>query len=131
MVLVSVAFFGMEITDPLLFFGSLILTLLTLSALGALVAVSVTEVFEAQTLSNFFRFPMVFLCGVFLPVGNMPLLLQVVAYLLPLTYSVNALKLGTSLVPELADPLVNVGVLGLFLLLLFGVCEWGLRRSLN
>jgi ABC-2 type transport system permease protein len=131
MVLVSVVFFGISITDPLLFFGSLVLTLLTLSALGALVAVSVTEVFEAQTLSNFFRFPMVFLCGVFIPVGTMPLLLQVVAYLLPLTYSVNALKLGISLVPELADPLLNVGALVLFLVLLFGACEWGLKRSLK
>lgn len=131
MVLVSVAFFGMVITDPLLFFGSLVLTLLTLSALGALVAVSVTEVFEAQTLSNFFRFPMVFLCGVFIPVGTMPFLLQVVAYLLPLTYSVNALRLGISLVPGLADPLLNVGALALFLVLLFGACEWGLKRSLK
>jgi ABC-2 type transport system permease protein len=131
MILVSVIFFGMNIIDPLLFFGSLVLTLLTLSALGALVAVSVTEVFEAQTLSNFFRFPMIFLCGVFIPVGTMPLLLQVVAYLLPLTYSVNALRLGVSLTPELADPLLNVGILALFFLLLFGVCEWGLKRSLK
>jgi ABC-2 type transport system permease protein len=131
MILVSVVFFGMNIIDPLLFFGSLVLTLLTLSALGALVAVSVTEVFEAQTLSNFFRFPMIFLCGVFIPVGTMPLLLQLVAYLLPLTYSVNALRLGVSLAPELADPLLNVGILALFFLLLFGVCEWGLKRSLK
>jgi ABC-2 type transport system permease protein len=131
MVFVSVVLFGMEIINPLLFFGSLVLTLLTLSALGALVAVSVTEVFEAQTLSNFFRFPMVFLCGVFLPVETMPLLLQMVAYLLPLTYSVNALRLSTSQALGLVDPLLNVGVLVLFLVLLFGACEWVLRRSLR
>jgi ABC-2 type transport system permease protein len=131
MVLVSVAFFGMTITDPLLFFGSLVLTLLTLSALGALVAVSVTEVFEAQTLSNFFRFPMVFLCGVFLPVEAMPLILQVVAYLLPLTYSVNGLKLATSQVLDPLGPLLNVGALLVFLLLLFAMCEWILKRSMK
>ncbi|MFW9835639.1 MAG: ABC transporter permease, partial [Candidatus Thorarchaeota archaeon] len=84
-----------------------------------------------QTLSNFFRFPMVFLCGVFIPVGTMPLVLQVIAYLLPLTYSINALQLGTSLAPGLLGPLVNIGALGLFLLLLFGACEWGLKRSLK
>jgi ABC-2 type transport system permease protein len=131
MVIVSVVFFGIDVVNPLLFYGSLVLTLLTLSALGALVAVSVTEVFEAQTLSNFFRFPMVFLCGVFIPVGSMPLLLQAVAYLLPLTYSVNALRLGTYLTSGLVGPLFNVGVLGLFFLLLFGACEWGLKRSLK
>jgi ABC-2 type transport system permease protein len=131
MVIIAILLFGMVIVSPLLFFISLVLTLLTLSALGALVAVSVTEVFEAQTLSNFFRFPMIFLCGVFLPVEAMPLILQVVAYLLPLTYSVNGLKLATSQVLEPLGPLLNVGALLLFLLLLFAMCEWVLRRSLK
>ena len=131
MMIVALFLFSMEIVSPLLFFGSLILTLLTLSALGALVAVSVTEVFEAQTLSNFFRFPMVFLCGVFLPVEAMPLILQVVAYLLPLTYSVNALRLATTHSLEPLGSLFNAGILLLFLLLLFAACELVLKRSLK
>ncbi|HPV59656.1 MAG TPA: ABC transporter permease, partial [Rectinema sp.] len=40
--------------------------------LGLLIAVAVSEVFEAQTFSNFFRFPMIFLCGLFLPVSKLP-----------------------------------------------------------
>jgi len=40
--------------------------------LGLFIAVSVREVFEAQALSNFFRFPMLFLCGLFLPVEQLP-----------------------------------------------------------
>lgn len=131
MVIVAMILFGMEIVNPLLFIICLILTLLTLSALGALVAVSVAEVFEAQTLSNFFRFPMIFLCGVFLPVDAMPIALQVVAYLLPLTYSVNGLKLATFQVTEPLEPLLNIGALVLFLLLLFVLCEWVLKRSLR
>ncbi|MBK1700985.1 ABC transporter permease [Thiococcus pfennigii] len=59
--------------------------------LGLFVAVAVSEVFEAQTLSNFFRFPMIFLCGLFFPVGDLPLLLQPLAWLLPLTYGADAL----------------------------------------
>jgi len=43
---------------------------LTHSTLGTLIAVSVGEVFEAHTLSNYFRFPMNFLCGVFIPVED-------------------------------------------------------------
>jgi len=38
--------------------------------LGLFIAVSVSEVFEAQTFSNFFRFPMLFLCGLFFPSHN-------------------------------------------------------------
>lgn len=60
--------------------------------LGLFIAVSVSEVFEAQTFSNFFRFPMIFLCGLFFPVEALPLLLQPLAYLLPLTYGVDILR---------------------------------------
>ncbi len=59
--------------------------------LGLFVAVSVSEVFEAQTFSNFFRFPMIFLCGLFFPIDALPVLLQPLSYLLPLTYGVDIL----------------------------------------
>ncbi len=60
--------------------------------LGLFIAVSVSEVFEAQTFSNFFRFPMIFLCGLFFPIESLPLLLRPIAYLLPLTYGVDLLR---------------------------------------
>ncbi len=131
MILISVSLLGMVIIYPLLFFGSLILTLVALSALGALVAVSVKEVFEAQTLSNFFRFPMIFVCGVFIPVETMPFALQVVAYLLPLTYSVYALKMTTSSLQAPTGLLVNMTALVLFFLVFLAACEWILKRSMN
>ncbi|MDD2338145.1 MAG: ABC transporter permease [Geobacteraceae bacterium] len=59
--------------------------------LGLFIAVSVSEVFEAQTFSNFFRFPMIFLCGLFFPVEALPFFLRPVSYLLPLTYGVDIL----------------------------------------
>jgi ABC-2 type transport system permease protein len=59
--------------------------------LGLFVAVSVSEVFEAQTFSNFVRFPMIFLCGLFLPVSDLPPFLQPLSYVLPLTYGVDIL----------------------------------------
>ena len=65
-------------------------------ALGAFVSVAVKEVFEAQTLANFIRFPMMFLGGVFVPVEALPPGLQVVARVLPLTYSVEALRAALS-----------------------------------
>ncbi|MBC8276367.1 MAG: ABC transporter permease [Chloroflexi bacterium] len=89
-------FLGAEITNLSLFILTLLLTLIVHSALGALVAVSVKEVFEAQTLSNYFRFPMIFLCGIFLPLDEMPIVLQYLARLLPLTYSVDTLSASMS-----------------------------------
>lgn len=59
--------------------------------LGLFVAVSVSEIFEAQTFSNFFRFPMIFLCGLFFPIDSLPAFLRPLSYLLPLTYGVDIL----------------------------------------
>ncbi|TFF92023.1 ABC transporter permease, partial [Candidatus Thorarchaeota archaeon] len=101
------------------------------SALGALVAVSVKEVFEAQTLSNFFRFPMVFVCGVFMPVETMPLALQVVAYLLPLTYSVNVLNEATCVLSSGISSLVNVVAIVSFFAFFFVGCERIMKRSMK
>jgi ABC-2 type transport system permease protein len=67
-------------------------SLLVFSSLGALLCVLVKEVFEAQTLLNLPRFIMVFLCGVVYPVSAMPVALQYIAYLLPLTYTVEGLR---------------------------------------
>ena len=55
---------------------SVVFIAVTSTFLGLFIAVSVSEVFEAQTFSNFFRFPMVFLCGLFLPIENLPVFLR-------------------------------------------------------
>ncbi|MBN2654350.1 MAG: ABC transporter permease [Nitrospirae bacterium] len=60
--------------------------------LGLFIAVSVSEVFEAQTFSNFFRFPMIFLCGLFFPIDALPVFLRPLSYMLPLTYGVDILR---------------------------------------
>jgi ABC-2 type transport system permease protein len=64
----------------------------TFALLGVLISLLMREVFDAMTLSNFFRFPMMFLSGVFVPVAALAPALQVVASLLPLTYTVDALR---------------------------------------
>ncbi|NCC26408.1 MAG: ABC transporter permease [Deltaproteobacteria bacterium] len=59
--------------------------------LGLFIAVAVSEVFEAQTFSNFFRFPMIFLCGLFFPIDRLPIFLKPLSYALPLTYGADLL----------------------------------------
>jgi len=109
-------FLGAEITNVSLFVLTLLLTLIVHSALGALVAVSVKEVFEAQTLSNYFRFPMLFLCGIFLPLEKMPIVLQYLAKLLPLTYSVETLSASMS--GYSGSSLLNILILSLYCVIL-------------
>jgi len=98
----------------------LVLIAVSSAFLGLFVAVSVQEVFEAQTLSNFFRFPMVFLCGLFIPIGQLPSALQPLAYLLPLTYGVDLLHgaiTGQHAMSFLLDLLMLVAFcIGLFFL---------------
>lgn len=71
---------------------SILLISITSTFLGLFIAVSVKEVFEAQTYSNFIRFPMIFLCGLFFPIEEFPLLIRPLSYIFPLTYGADILK---------------------------------------
>jgi len=75
----------------LAFFPGVFLIATASAFLGLFVAVSVSEVFEAQTFSNFFRFPMIFLCGLFFPIAKLPWFLKPLSYALPLTYGADVL----------------------------------------
>jgi ABC-2 type transport system permease protein len=92
MLIVSLFFFSFPRFNLFFLIPSLILSALAFSALGAFISVAVKEVFEAQTLANLFRFPMIFLSGVFIPIVTLPLPVQIISYFLPLTYSVESLR---------------------------------------
>lgn len=78
--------------DWLSLISGIVLTSVVSTFLGLFIAVSVSEVFEAQTFSNFFRFPMVFLCGLFFPIDRLPVVLKPLSYALPLTYGGDILQ---------------------------------------
>ena len=95
--------------------------------LGLFIAVSVSEVFEAQTFSNFFRFPMIFLCGLFFPIEQLPIWLQPLSYVLPLTYGADVLH--ASIHQPAHMPLaLDFGLLTLFCVALFAVSLRNIRR---
>lgn len=97
----------------------LVPSLLAFASLGALLCVMVREVFEAQTLLNLPRFLMIFLSGVVYPVSAMPPALRLVARALPLTYTVEGLRLAFVGGPPLAlaaDALVLWGFFALFII---------------
>jgi len=112
--------FGAASVNWLVLALAILLSAAAFSALGAFVSVAVKEVFEAQTLANFIRFPMMFLGGVFVPVDSMPFALQVIARVLPLTYAVEALR-AALIGGGLADAALDLLALAGFAAVLFAL----------
>ncbi len=109
-------------------FFSILFIAVTSTFLGLFISVTVSEVFEAQTFSNFFRFPMIFLCGLFLPIQNLPALIRPLSYILPLTYGADILKTsinGTGFI----SPLISFPVLLGFSLFLFLVSTRNIKKK--
>jgi ABC-2 type transport system permease protein len=96
--------------------------------LGLFIAVSVSEVFEAQTFSNFFRFPMIFLCGLFFPIEQLPAWLRPLSYVLPLTYGADLLH-GSIRQAGRMPLTLDFVVLAAFCVVLFAVSLRNIRRK--
>jgi len=106
---------------------SIILIGIVSTFLGLFIAVSVSEVFEAQTFSNFFRFPMIFLCGLFFPIMSLPIFIRPLSYILPVTYGVDILHgaiTGEHILPLTLDFLI----LGAFCIALFVLSLHNIKR---
>lgn len=95
--------------------------------LGLFIAVAVSEVFEAQTFSNFFRFPMLFLCGLFFPIERLPAWLRPLSYAMPLTYGADILHTAVSRAGVMPAAL-NFVLLTAFCGLLFYISLHNVRR---
>jgi ABC-2 type transport system permease protein len=98
---------------------------------GTLVSVYVKEIFDAMTLANFFRFPMIFLCGVFLPVSSMPSLIQPLAYVFPLTYAVDLIRFFLTGTYDFVSPLVSFLVLAAYSAVLFYSAVFVLKKRIE
>jgi len=107
---------------------AVLLIAITSTLLGLLIAVSAKQVFEAQTFSNFFRFPMLFLCGLFVPLSSLPVFLRPVSFLLPLTYGTDILN-GAIVGTNFLSPLLCYGVLIVFAAGLFFICLHNINRK--
>lgn len=126
---VVIAAFLVDLTSVVwsLFIPAVILIAVASAFLGLFIAVAVSEVFEAQTFSNFFRFPMVFLCGLFFPVEKLPIFLKPLSYVLPLTYGADILHgavHGGNAMPFALD----LALLAVFCVLLFAASLWNINR---
>lgn len=65
------------------------------TTLGLFVSAFARTEFQAVQFMPAFFFPQLLLCGLFMPVEDLPALLEGIAHLLPLTYAVDAMQLVT------------------------------------
>ncbi len=100
----------------------------TSTLMGLMIAVSAKEVFEAQTFSNFFRFPMLFLCGLFLPISSLPIFIRPLSFVLPLTYGTDMLK-GAITYTSMVSPILSSLILITFTFVLFIYCRYNIRKK--
>lgn len=107
---------------------TVILVALSSTFVGLFVAVAVSEVFEAQTFSNFLRFPMIFLCGLFFPIERLPWAIRPLSYALPLTYGVDAMR-GAVTGEHVLPFAVDLPVLAAFCAALFALSLHNIRRK--
>ena len=122
---------GMPIVNPLLLVAALILGAGAFSLLGLAVSASVREVFEAMTLLNFFRFPILFISGVFIPVAHLPTWAKPVAMLSPLTHVVELFRFGLSGQAYFASPAIPAAASVGFLVVSWILAEQAFRRRAN
>jgi ABC-2 type transport system permease protein len=127
----SVIFLSVPLSNIVFLLIALILSAFVFSVLGTLVSVAVKEIFDAMTLANFFRFPMIFLGGVFIPVSFLPSFLHPLAYVLPLTYSVDLIRFFITGSYDLVHPAISVVVLIFYSIVLFYLSVWVLKKRIE
>lgn len=127
----SLVSFGLSVSNNALLLLGLALSAMVFAFMGLLISVAVREVFEAMTLSNFFRFPMMFLCGVFFPFESLPKILQVVGLFLPLTYCVDLFRFCLLGQKSFLNPYLDLAALIVFSLILFFVINMAFKRRLR
>ena len=92
-IVLAILVFGVHLRgDPFLIVGILVLGTLSFLGIGIIATTVAKEQESAQFILGFLQFPMMFLSGVLFPIEQMPVPLQYIAKVLPLTYAVDALR---------------------------------------
>jgi len=120
---------GMRFVSPLVFAAALILGAATFSLIGIIASVLVREVFEAMTLMNFFRFPILFVSGVFVPVASLPAWLKPLAFLSPLTHVVELIRFSLTGTCYFPSPWIPALVICAFLVASSLIADAAFRRA--
>lgn len=91
-ILISILFVETEIIHPFLMFYTIITTSISFSILGLLSAYFVNDFDELYFIPNFILVPLTLLGGVFHTVESLPLTLQQLSHLNPISYLIDAIR---------------------------------------
>jgi ABC-2 type transport system permease protein len=127
---IAIFFLGMDVAGPLWFvvIVALLDTLLGV-ALGLLVSAFARTEFQAVQFMPALIFPQVIICGLFVPLERLPEVLEKVAYILPLTYAIDALNRVSREVTLSGEAWRDVLVVCGFVLVALGLSALTLRRQ--
>lgn len=93
LILLGRALWGLTVRgNPLLIIGVIIVVSMAMLAIGYAIAAVSRNTETAASYANLVTFPMMFLSGVFFPLGAMPTWLRPVINIMPLKYGVEALR---------------------------------------
>ena len=94
LVLLFAPLLGIKLTldQALILIGLMLLLALVMSALGILVAARQRSMEGFQVIMNFIMLPMFFLSGAFFPLNGVPIWMEVLARVNPVTYGVDPLR---------------------------------------
>ena len=107
---------------------AVILIASTSALIGLYIAISAKEIFEVQTFSNFFRFPMLFLCGLFVPIEKLPNILKPISFCLPLTYGTDILN-NMITGKGILSVVFNIFIMMAFIIFIFYLCQRNIKRK--
>ncbi|MCW4005572.1 MAG: ABC transporter permease [Candidatus Bathyarchaeota archaeon] len=101
------------------------------SAFGFLLSVPFKDIPQAMPPATVVRIAMVFISGVFLPISAMPTILQAIAFTMPLTYSVEALRQAMTGAINTPIFLADLGAQTLFSLVFLYLAIQLLKKTIN
>jgi len=101
---------------------------ITSTLIGLLVTIPAQVVHDAMAYANMIRFPMVFLCGLFIPLSRLPVFVRPLSYALPLTYGTDMLN-GAISGTNTMSPLLCIPVMLAFALMLFVFCRYSINHK--
>lgn len=95
--------------------AGMLLTAFCFASLGMAVGLWVSDPDEISLVNNFLITPMIFFCGSFFPIKNLPVLVKPVVSALPLSLANNLLR--TEIWEKAAQPILLLSIAGIVLLL--------------
>lgn len=120
-----------QIVSPILLLIGIAFSALASAGFGLVLSATARHVHEAMTPLNVIRIPMMFISGLFIPITNLPNFLQVIAYIMPLTYSVSSLQYAVLGLGSMQTFLASIGGLAFYAVLFLIIAAKRLEKSLE